>query len=458
MSHTSLLALTRQQSLKWTGYVTGLAVITCSFLIGLLFLKDAEREVRVMGQTIISSYRSDILGGNIRTVEVQITDQLKKDDGDEFVFLDTNKSPWISNPNTSLNESCADSGTLCRSFEKKKLIVDFPIYFDSERTQLWGYLHIERTPNIHWEIILIVAITLFAGMLSLASLLQYQFMKLINVVSNTMKDWGDHLRLDPKNSQKFKEAPYSELESIAQSLRGLNKEISDLESSAHKRGSLNTLRSIGHDILNPVARMKRIIGVMKLQPNYSENDFVFNLESNLKRLSGYAEQIKSLYKRETGDPHMANMTATDLSLEIQNLARDLLNDQDFVTKGLRLELSLQPNCMVTIPSSVLSRIAENLMLNSFHASKSHASVKVSTAETDGMVTLRVEDSGLGIPATICDKIFDANFTTKTNKGTGLGLFVVKQLCEQHAGKIDFHSTEGTGSTFEVSFMKPGVSP
>lgn len=456
MKSASLIALTRKQSLKWTGIVTVLTVCLCSCLVVLLFLKDAEREILMTGSAAVASYRTDILSGNIRSIELQLRSDFKKNEKDEFVFLDTTKMPWINNPNVIPTPSCSISGEICRDLNNGKLLVDIPIFYDSENKSLWGFLHIEKRPDIHWEIILAVSLGLLLGMLSLAFLLQSQFMKSIRVVSTTMQDWSDHLRYNPKDSQNFATAPFKELEPIAHSLHGLNKEISELENLAQKRGSLNTLRSLGHDILNPVARMKRIIGVMKLQPSYSDNEFVDNLESNLKRLSGYAEQIKSLYKRETSDS-LANPGITDLSLEIKNLTEDLSNDQDAVAKGITFELSLQLNCYVNAPPSVLSRIAENLILNSFHASVPNSTVKVSTCTSNGCVVLCIRDSGSGIPDSIKDKVFDANFTTKTNKGTGLGLFVVKQLCEEHAGTIKFRSEIDQGTIFEVSFPYSGAS-
>jgi signal transduction histidine kinase len=67
--------------------------------------------------------------------------------------------------------------------------------------------------------------------------------------------------------------------------------------------------------------------------------------------------------------------------------------------------------------------------------------------------LIIADEGCGIDEGIKAKVFDPDFTTKINKGTGLGLFVVKQLCEEHNGEIIFTSTLNVGTTFEISFPK-----
>ena len=78
MKSASLIALTRKQSLKWTGIATALTVVVCSCLVVLLFLKDAEREILMTGEAAIASYRTDILSGNIRTVELQLSNDFKK--------------------------------------------------------------------------------------------------------------------------------------------------------------------------------------------------------------------------------------------------------------------------------------------------------------------------------------------------------------------------------------------
>ncbi len=455
MSSVSLLSLTRKNSLKWTGVVAILTVLFCSSLIVFLFLKDSEREILVTGKTAIASFRTDILGGNIRSVELQLNSDLKKAEQDLFVFLDQDKRPWISNPNLTYSGSCSKPGIICRDLGSGRLIIDIPIYFDSDGHSLWGFLHLEKVPNIHWEIILTVSLTFLFGMLGLALLLHTRFMHSISIVSSTMLSWSEQLQKNPKDSQRFDSVPFEELAPIAYSLRGLNKEISNLEDSAQKRGSLNTLRSIGHDILNPVSRMKRIFGVLKTQSNTNDEPLINSLESNLKRLSGYAEQIKSLYKRESGELDQNPLT-TDLSLEVKSLTNDLIDDSDAIQKNIKFELLLTEQCLVSAPSSILSRIAENIIVNSIHASPNNSTVRVTTARENGSVTLKVTDSGSGISESIRDKIFDANFTTKTNKGTGLGLFVVKQLCEEIGGTISCFSATGNGTTFEISFPQAGI--
>jgi signal transduction histidine kinase len=67
------------------------------------------------------------------------------------------------------------------------------------------------------------------------------------------------------------------------------------------------------------------------------------------------------------------------------------------------------------------------------------------------VVLEVTDNGEGIPKEVLDRVFDPFFTTKDDgKGVGLGLAVVYGIVESHGGHIEVRTTEGQGTTFEVT--------
>jgi signal transduction histidine kinase len=56
-----------------------------------------------------------------------------------------------------------------------------------------------------------------------------------------------------------------------------------------------------------------------------------------------------------------------------------------------------------------------------------------------------------MPSEIKDKLFQRFFSTKGSKGSGLGLLVTKKIVEEHGGRINVQSTEGSGTVFTVSF-------
>jgi len=69
---------------------------------------------------------------------------------------------------------------------------------------------------------------------------------------------------------------------------------------------------------------------------------------------------------------------------------------------------------------------------------------------DNKVIIKIEDTGIGIPEEIKDKIFDAFFTTKQKvKGVGLGLSVCYGIIKDHGGEIKVESKEGEGTVFTI---------
>lgn len=78
-------------------------------------------------------------------------------------------------------------------------------------------------------------------------------------------------------------------------------------------------------------------------------------------------------------------------------------------------------------------------------------LRLETYHDKGMVCLAVQDSGPGVPLEHARQIFDALFTTKGNKGTGLGLAVVRNVMTRHGGEVYLEDTPGRGARFVLAF-------
>ena len=89
------------------------------------------------------------------------------------------------------------------------------------------------------------------------------------------------------------------------------------------------------------------------------------------------------------------------------------------------------------------QVISNLISNSIYAMPAGGVLSLSVNDAkragDG-VMLTIQDDGVGISADSLPKVFDAFFTTRSTVGTGIGLFVTKQLVEGHGGQIEIEST------------------
>lgn len=106
----------------------------------------------------------------------------------------------------------------------------------------------------------------------------------------------------------------------------------------------------------------------------------------------------------------------------------------------------------------LETILYNLLSNALKYTPAGGSIKLVLEDLAEHVTIKVTDNGAGIPSDTGEKIFDKFYKaerTKTNSiaGFGIGLFLVKQLTQQHGGSISYESEEAQGATFTLTLQK-----
>ncbi|MGA8266055.1 MAG: ATP-binding protein [Ignavibacteriaceae bacterium] len=95
----------------------------------------------------------------------------------------------------------------------------------------------------------------------------------------------------------------------------------------------------------------------------------------------------------------------------------------------------------------------NLLTNAFDAIENDGRIDIVVDKnSDGKIVLSINDNGSGIEASVLDQIFQPFFTTKSiERGTGLGLYIVKKICDNHSAEITCKSEPGIGTTFTIQF-------
>jgi len=140
---------------------------------------------------------------------------------------------------------------------------------------------------------------------------------------------------------------------------------------------------------------------------------------------------------------------------VGDLCEDVVGllQQQAAEKGVTLTTSSDLD-KVSVDASGIRRCLINLVGNAIDAcSDSGGLVKVdAVAETDERFVIRVRDNGCGMEPEAREKIFDAFFSTKGGKGTGLGLAVTKKIVEEHGGEIRVESVRGEGTEFALVLL------
>jgi two-component system, OmpR family, phosphate regulon sensor histidine kinase PhoR len=106
----------------------------------------------------------------------------------------------------------------------------------------------------------------------------------------------------------------------------------------------------------------------------------------------------------------------------------------------------------------LEQVMVNLLDNAIKYTPENGSIAISAAEAEGMVSIAVTDSGIGIPPKELSRIFERFYRvdaarSREQGGTGLGLAIVKHIVQLHGGSVSVESTPGKGSTFSFTLKK-----
>jgi PAS domain S-box-containing protein len=128
----------------------------------------------------------------------------------------------------------------------------------------------------------------------------------------------------------------------------------------------------------------------------------------------------------------------------ENIARD--------SRALELSLDLQAGALIQGRPAALSEVLTNLILNAMDAMPDGGRLTIATRHTPGReVRVTVADTGIGMPETIRQRIFEPFYSTKGEGGSGLGLSMAYSIVRRHGGEIHVDSEPGAGTTFALIF-------
>ncbi len=123
------------------------------------------------------------------------------------------------------------------------------------------------------------------------------------------------------------------------------------------------------------------------------------------------------------------------------------------SKDARVELLVRPDLWVQVHEPRFVQVMINLLSNALDAIPTGGTVRVEASPSpNGAIQLMVVDSGAGVPADIIDLLFQPLFTTKGNRGNGLGLSVCRQILESYGAKIRVES-EGNGTSIIIEMLQ-----
>jgi nitrogen-specific signal transduction histidine kinase len=229
---------------------------------------------------------------------------------------------------------------------------------------------------------------------------------------------------------------------------------------------------LAHDFNNVLGGIIGTVSLIKFNFSKSNYDIVKltkhieTIEESGQRASDMVKQLLTLSKK-----HELSLNKMDLNSSLKHVVKICNNTFD---KSIEINVKYHPDyAYVMADSTQIEQVLLNICVNSSHAMtimrKDHKKLggtldisinpvefkhyhsKFDTEHRVGEFwNIKIEDSGVGIPKTIMDKVFDPFFTTKDkDKGTGLGLSMVYNIIKQHDGFVDIYSDQDIGTTFNI---------
>ena len=215
--------------------------------------------------------------------------------------------------------------------------------------------------------------------------------------------------------------------------------------------------SISHEINNPLESITNLLFLVAGDPNLSETtrSFVAQAEQELARVSHIATQTLRFYRQSTR-PTNADVPALLDSVLTLHRGR-FANMQVEIVRQYRSKSSLL--CF----EGELRQVFTNLVGNALDAMTGkpgrlvlRTTDRVNWSNAKSGIRVTIADNGSGIPPDILMRIFEPFYSTKGNRGTGLGLWVTKEIIQKHKGEVKVRSRVGVGTVFSVFFPFDGV--
>jgi signal transduction histidine kinase len=254
----------------------------------------------------------------------------------------------------------------------------------------------------------------------------------------------------------------TQLEELNQQLNETNQELNEANSKLRELAEMKEefLALTTHDLRSPLTVISGVISFFtsgrlgELSPE--QKNMVTMMERNTQNLIELVNDLLDASKLESG-----TMRLDKISFDLREVINEL-RETMLLPLAKEKEIKLVETFPEDLPQVIadrakLRRILLNLLSNALKFTGKGGRVEISAERQDERVRVSVSDTGVGIAPEDVDRLFDKyeqtrSRATRGEKGTGLGLYITKQLVELHGSEITVNSELGKGSTF--SFTLP----
>jgi len=218
----------------------------------------------------------------------------------------------------------------------------------------------------------------------------------------------------------------------------------------------NFLLSVTHELKSPLASIKILLQTIQKRDLTKEQtlDFIGKSLRDIERLDDMVENMLLASKIENSS-YTFPKDKFNLSVLVDSIVNRLQITKCEGTQQI-IDAEIEPKIEITGDKFALTSVVTNLIENAIKYSGPCETVDVKLFQKEGKVFLEVADHGIGIADHEKSRIFERFYRvgsedTRNTKGTGLGLYIVKEVLDKHQASIKVRDNRPVGSIFEVVF-------
>src|SRR5882757_8283977 len=218
----------------------------------------------------------------------------------------------------------------------------------------------------------------------------------------------------------------------------------------------NFLLSVTHELKSPLASIKILLQTIQKRDLTKEQTINF-IEKSLMDIERLDDMVENMLLASKIDNRSYTFPKDkfNLSVLVDSIVNRLQITKCEGTQQI-IDAEIEPKIEITGDKFALTSVVTNLIENAIKYSGPCEIVGVKLFSKEGKVYLQVADHGIGIADEEKSRIFDKFYRvgsedTRNTKGTGLGLFIVKQVLDKHEASIRVKDNRPEGSIFEVVF-------
>ncbi|HNW90107.1 MAG TPA: ATP-binding protein [Bacteroidales bacterium] len=306
-----------------------------------------------------------------------------------------------------------------------------------------------------WLYLIITGILLFIGTyLVVKNAIENYIYKKIRVLYKTI-----HNLKTPKQKIKIEdnwlENAEAEIEKWADDKKN---ELESLRKSENYRRDF--LGNVSHELKTPIFNIQGYVLTLLdggLEDESINREYLLRTEKSIDRMITIVNDLEIISKLES-----ETLRLEKEKFELSSLAHDVV--ESYEIKAQQKNISSYIHNKLPGPVHVLAdkekirQVLNNLVENAIKYGRQDGRVKITFYDMDEMVLVEVSDNGIGIPQEDIPRIYERFYRTAhgkniENKGSGLGLSIVKHIIEAHGQTINVRSSLGVGTTFGFTLQK-----